>query len=123
MKAEIIANKNFVIGDIDNRLYGYFIEHIGRAVYDGIYEPTHESADELGFRKDVIELVKELNVPIVRYPGGNFLSAYNWEDGTGDKSKRPKKWSLHGRVLKPMKLVLTNFRNGHKRQMQKFLWL
>lgn len=94
MKAELIINKNFKIGEIDKRIYGSFIEHIGRAVYGGIYEPTHETADANGFRKDVLELVKKLNVPIVRYPGGNFVSGYNWEDGTGDKAKRPKKLEL-----------------------------
>lgn len=94
MKAEIIINKNFKIGEIDKRIYGSFIEHLGRAVYGGIYEPTHETADCNGFRKDVLELVKKLNVPIIRYPGGNFVSGYNWEDGTGDKAKRPKKLEL-----------------------------
>lgn len=91
MKAQIIANKNYTVGEIDKRIYGSFIEHLGRAVYNGIYEPSHPTADDQGFRKDVIDLVKALDVPIVRYPGGNFVSGYNWEDGTGDKSKRPKK--------------------------------
>lgn len=94
MKAEIIINKNFKVGEIDKRIYGSFIEHLGRAVYGGIYEPTHETVDCNGFRKDVLELVKKLNVPIIRYPGGNFVSGYNWEDGTGDKAKRPKKLEL-----------------------------
>ncbi len=94
MKAKIVANKNFVIGEIDKRIYGSFVEHIGRAVYGGIYEPTHETADENGFRTDVMKLVKDIDVPIVRYPGGNFVSGYNWEDGTGDRSKRPKKQEL-----------------------------
>ena len=94
MKAEIIINKNFKIGEIDKRIYGSFIEHLGRAVYGGIYEPTHKTADCNGLRKDVLELVKKLNVPIIRYPGGNFVSGYNWEDGTGDKAKRPKKLEL-----------------------------
>jgi len=94
MKAKISFNKNKVIDKIDNRIYGSFIEHIGRAVYNGIYEPDHESADDMGFRKDVLEMVKELNVPIVRYPGGNFVSGYNWEDGIGDKSSRPQKLDL-----------------------------
>ena len=94
MKAEIIINKNFTIGDIDNRIYGSFIEHLGRAVYGGIYEPDHATADDQGFRQDVLDLVKELNVPIVRYPGGNFVSGYNWEDGIGDKTKRPRKMEL-----------------------------
>ena len=91
MKAQLLVNKSFKIGDIDKRIYGSFIEHLGRAVYGGIYEPTHESANELGFRTDVLELVKKLNVPVVRYPGGNFVSGYNWEDGTGKKENRPKK--------------------------------
>ena len=83
MKAQIIINKNFAIGEIDKRIYGSFIEHLGRAVYNGIYEPTHETADEMGFRRDVMELIREIDVPIVRYPGGNFVSGYHWEDGTG----------------------------------------
>ena len=91
MKAEIVIDKNQVISDIDDRIYGSFIEHLGRAVYGGIYEPGHPTADDMGFRRDVLDMVKELKVPIVRYPGGNFVSGYNWEDGTGDKSKRPKK--------------------------------
>lgn len=80
MKAELMIHKNFVIDEIDPRIYGSFIEHLGRAVYGGIYEPTHPSADEEGFRKDVLDLVKEIGVPIVRYPGGNFVSGYRWED-------------------------------------------
>ena len=91
MKAQVIVNKNYTIGEIDKRIYGSFIEHLGRAVYGGIYEPGHESADDAGFRKDVLDLVKQLNVPIIRYPGGNFVSGYYWEDGTGDKAKRPKR--------------------------------
>ncbi len=93
-KAGIILDKDFVIGDIDKRIYGSFIEHLGRAVYGGIYEPDHPKADELGFRKDVAELVKKLNVPIVRYPGGNFVSGFNWEDSVGPRDKRPKRLDL-----------------------------
>ncbi len=91
MKAKITINPMDTIGDIDPRIYGSFIEHLGRAVYGGIYDPSHESADDMGFRKDVLELIKSLNVPVVRYPGGNFVSNYKWEDGTGDRSKRPRK--------------------------------
>ena len=93
-KAKMIVDKAFKISEIDNRIYGSFIEHLGRAVYDGIYQPGHPLSNADGFRTDVIDLVKELNVPIVRYPGGNFVSGYNWEDGIGDKSKRPKKLDL-----------------------------
>ncbi len=94
MKAAVIAHSKYTISDIDPRLYGSFIEHLGRAVYTGIYEPGHETADENGMRRDVIDLVKELNVPIVRYPGGNFVSAYNWEDGIGPKESRPTRLDL-----------------------------
>ncbi|MBQ8546018.1 MAG: alpha-N-arabinofuranosidase [Clostridia bacterium] len=94
MKAKISVNKNSIVCEIDRRIYGSFIEHLGRAVYNGIYEPTHNTADENGFRHDVLELINELNVPIVRYPGGNFVSGYNWEDGIGPKSERPRKLEL-----------------------------
>lgn len=94
MKALLTFNQQSKIGDIDRRLFGSFIEHLGRAVYGGIYEPTHPTADKDGFRQDVAELIRELGVPVVRYPGGNFVSGYNWEDGTGDKSLRPKKMEL-----------------------------
>lgn len=92
--AKIILDKDFVIGKVDKRLYGSFIEHLGRAVYGGIYEPGHPEADEQGFRKDVIEMVKELGVPLVRYPGGNFVSGFNWEDSVGPKEQRPKRLDL-----------------------------
>jgi alpha-N-arabinofuranosidase len=86
------------IGDIDPRLYGSFIEHLGRAVYGGIYEPGHPRADEHGFRSDVLELVRELGVPVVRYPGGNFVSGYNWEDGVGPREQRPARLDLAWRT-------------------------
>jgi len=115
LKAFITINKNFVIGEIDNRLYGSFIEHIGRAVYEGIYEPSNNKADECGFRKDVLELVKKLDVPIVRYPGGNFLSAYNWEDGIGDKSKRPKKMELAWKSIETNEVGIDEFQQWAKK--------
>jgi alpha-N-arabinofuranosidase len=90
-KAKCIIDKDYIIGQIDPRLFGSFIEHLGRAVYSGIYEPDHPVADEQGFRKDVMELVKQLNVPIIRYPGGNFVSGYKWTDGIGPKENRPKR--------------------------------
>ncbi len=90
-KAKCFINKNFQISEIDERIYGSFIEHMGRAVYTGIYEPEHKTADKQGFRKDVIEAINKLNVPIVRYPGGNFLSGYDWKDGIGPKENRPER--------------------------------
>ena len=82
---------SLAIADIDRRLFGGFVEHLGRHIYDGIFEPGHPSADEEGFRTDVIELVKELGVSTIRYPGGNFISAYRWEDGIGPKEQRPRR--------------------------------
>lgn len=92
--ASIILDKDFIVGEIDRRIYGSFIEHLGRAVYGGIYEPGHPLADEHGFRMDVLESVKKLGVPIVRYPGGNFVSGFNWEDSVGPVSQRPKRLDL-----------------------------
>ncbi|MFK3779868.1 alpha-N-arabinofuranosidase [Agrobacterium sp. NPDC089420] len=94
MRATGTVHSAYAIGRIDGRLYGSFVEHLGRAVYTGIYEPEHATADEKGMRGDVIDLVRELDVPIVRYPGGNFVSAYNWEDGIGPLAERPVRLDL-----------------------------
>jgi alpha-N-arabinofuranosidase len=75
--------------DIDRRLFGSFLEHLGRAIYTGVYQPGSPLADRNGFRTDVIAQIKGLGVPIVRYPGGNFVSGYNWLDGVGPKDRRP----------------------------------
>ena len=93
-KAKMILDKDYVIGKIDPRIYGSFIEHLGRAVYGGIYEPGHPTADKNGFRMDVIEKVRELGIPVVRYPGGNFVSGFNWEDSVGPRDQRPKRLDL-----------------------------
>ena len=93
-KAKLILDRDFTIGPIDRRIYGSFIEHLGRAVYGGIYEPGHPLADEQGFRKDVIDLVRRLRIPVVRYPGGNFVSGFNWEDSVGPVADRPKRLDL-----------------------------
>lgn len=93
-KARLPLSKSFTVGEVDERIYGSFIEHLGRAVYGGIYEPDHPTADEDGFRQDVIDEVRKLNVPIVRYPGGNFVSGYRWEDGVGPVEERPKRLEL-----------------------------
>ncbi|MGL1921746.1 MAG: alpha-N-arabinofuranosidase [Hyphomicrobiales bacterium] len=94
MKAKLTAHAEYTISKIDERVYGAFLEHLGRAIYTGIYEPDHPTADENGMRGDVASLVKDLNVPMVRYPGGNFVSAYNWEDGIGPKEDRPVRLDL-----------------------------
>ena len=93
-KATMTLDRSYTIARIDPRMYGSFIEHLGRAVYGGIYEPGHPMADEQGFRKDVLDMVRKLNVPVVRYPGGNFVSGFNWEDSVGPVEKRPKRLDL-----------------------------
>ena len=90
--ARMTLDRAYQIGKIDPRIYGSFIEHLGRAVYGGIYEPGHPAADEQGFRRDVLDLVRRLDVPVVRYPGGNFVSGFNWEDSVGPD--RPKRLDL-----------------------------
>jgi len=101
MKAKLVLNKDFVISPVDPRLYGGFIEHLGRAVYEGIYEPGHPRADADGFREDVLELVQGLDMPVTRYPGGNFVSGYNWEDGVGPKDQRPVRAELAWKAMEP----------------------
>lgn len=101
MKAKITVAAEMKVGEIDRRVFGSFIEHLGRAVYGGIYEPGHPMADEEGFRTDVIKMINELDVPIVRYPGGNFVSGYCWEDGVGPVSERPKRLELAWGVTEP----------------------
>ncbi|MDA3812526.1 MAG: alpha-N-arabinofuranosidase [Spirochaetaceae bacterium] len=108
-KAKITISKNFKIGRVDNRLYGSFIEHLGRAVYGGIYEPGHETSDEQGFRGDVLSLIKEIDVPVVRYPGGNFVSSYNWEDTVGPVDQRPARLDLAWKSKEPNELGLNEF--------------
>jgi alpha-L-arabinofuranosidase len=92
--AKIILDPAHTVGPINRRLFGSFVEHLGRCVYNGIYEPEHPSADKDGFRTDVMDLVRELGVTTIRYPGGNFVSGYRWEDGVGPRERRPKRLDL-----------------------------
>ena len=114
-QAKIIIDKDFQVSRIDRRIYGSFIEHLGRAVYEGIYQPDSPFADEQGFRKDTLELVKELNVPVVRYPGGNFVSGYKWEDGVGPKEERPKRIDLAWSVVETNEVGLNEFSDWAKK--------
>ena len=97
------------IATIDRRVFGSFVEHMGRAVYSGIYEPSHAMADSWGFRSDVAALVGELGVTLVRYPGGNFVSGYNWEAGIGPVDERPKVLDLAWQSLETNEVGLNEF--------------
>jgi alpha-L-arabinofuranosidase len=92
--AHITLDPKRIIGTIDRRLFGGFVEHMGRGVYGGIYEPGHPTADAEGFRQDVIDLVREMGLTTVRYPGGNFVSGFRWEDGVGPRDERPVRLNL-----------------------------
>jgi len=87
--ARVYIDSRRTIAPIDRNLFGSFLEHLGRAIYEGIYDPGSKLSDSNGFRKDVIDEIKRLAVPIIRYPGGNFVSGYNWLDGVGPKKDRP----------------------------------
>ncbi|MET4638377.1 alpha-N-arabinofuranosidase [Mycetocola sp. 2940] len=93
-RARITINPQYQVGPIHRRIFGSFIEHLGRAVYDGIFEPGHPTADADGFRQDVIDLVRELGVSTIRYPGGNFVSGFRWEDSVGPIEDRPVRLDL-----------------------------
>ena len=108
-KAQIIVDKYFLTGKTDKRIFGSFIEHLGRAVYEGIYQEGSPLSDEQGFRKDTLELVRELQVPIVRYPGGNFVSGFRWEDSVGPKDQRPSRPELAWSVIETNQFGLNEF--------------
>ncbi len=114
-KSTMIIDSAFRIAEVDPRIYGSFVEHLGRAVYDGIYQPGNAASDEEGFRKDVMEMVRELNVPIVRYPGGNFVSNYRWEDGVGPRENRPHRLELAWRSLETNEIGLNEFSSWAKK--------
>ncbi|MFH9554710.1 alpha-N-arabinofuranosidase [Streptomyces sp. NPDC017435] len=92
--ARFTLDPAFAVGGVNPRLYGSFVEHLGRCVYTGVYEPGHPMADADGLRQDVLELIRELGVTTVRYPGGNFVSGYRWEDSVGPREERPTRLDL-----------------------------
>ena len=87
--ASVYIDSRRAIGELDRNLFGSFLEHLGRAIYEGIYDPGSKLSDSNGFRKDVMDEIRQIGVPIIRYPGGNFVSGYNWLDGVGPKQGRP----------------------------------
>ena len=89
MQAQLHVSKHFQIGEVSPLIFGGFLEHMGRSVYEGVYDPDSPLADSRGLRTDVLAALKELELTTVRYPGGNFASGYHWEDGVGPRGKRP----------------------------------
>ncbi|WP_165064902.1 arabinosylfuranosidase ArfA [Marisediminicola senii] len=112
--ARITIARDFTIGEVTRRLFGSFVEHMGRCVYTGIYEPGHPEADENGFRRDVLALTKELGATVIRYPGGNFVSGYNWEDGLGPAENRRRRLDGAWHTVESNEFGLHEFVNWSK---------
>lgn len=115
MKAKITLNRTYIKGKIDDRIYSSFVEHMGRVVYSGIYEPGHPKADEEGFRLDVLEKVKEMGITGIRYPGGNFVSCYDWRDGVGPVEKRPRRLEIAWRAIETNEFGTNEFMRWAKK--------
>ena len=109
IKGKLICNSIYRKGIIDPHIFGSFVEHMGRVVYSGIYEPDHPTANGDGFRQDVLDLVREIGITSVRYPGGNFVSCYNWEDGVGPVELRPRTRELAWRSIETNEVGTNEF--------------
>src|SRR5437764_5518244 len=107
--ARVRIQQPLATANFDRRLLGSFLEHLGRAIYTGVYQPGSPLADAKGFRTDVAREVKALGVPIVRYPGGNFVSGYNWLDGVGPKAQRPTVLDRAWNTLEPNQFGTNEF--------------
>ncbi|WP_203582394.1 arabinosylfuranosidase ArfA [Microbacterium hibisci] len=107
--ARISVDREAVVAPIDRRIFGSFVEHLGRCVYDGIYEPGHPTANEDGFRLDVVDLVRELGSTTIRYPGGNFVSGFRWEDSVGPRDQRPVRRDLAWHSLETNQVGVDEF--------------
>ncbi|WP_432561059.1 arabinosylfuranosidase ArfA [Kineococcus sp. SYSU DK003] len=107
--ARLALDPAFTVGPVPRRLFGSFVEHMGRCVYTGIFEPDHPSADEDGLRTDVLELTKELGPTVVRYPGGNFVSGFEWEDSVGPREERPRRIDRAWRSVETNQFGLAEF--------------
>jgi alpha-N-arabinofuranosidase len=97
----VALHTDFQIGEVDARIYGGFVEHLGRGIYGGLYDPTSVLADENGFRRDVLTALRRLRFTAMRYPGGNFVSGYHWEDGIGPKAARPTALEMAWQTIEP----------------------
>jgi alpha-N-arabinofuranosidase len=107
--ARFTLDPAFTVGEVDPRLFGSFVEHLGRCVYTGVFEPGHPSADDRGLRTDVLELVRELGVTAIRYPGGNFVSGYRWEDSVGPAEQRPRRLDAAWRSVETNRFGLAEY--------------
>jgi alpha-N-arabinofuranosidase len=115
LSAKLSIDPDFTVAPVNRRLFGSFVEHMGRCVYGGIYEPGHPTSDDSGLRGDVLELVRELGVTAVRYPGGNFVSGYKWEDGVGPVDRRPTRRDAAWKTIETNAFGLNEFMHWARR--------
>ncbi|WP_077533804.1 arabinosylfuranosidase ArfA [Massiliimalia massiliensis] len=115
LKAKMSIDRAYQISPVCEHLYDAFVEHLGRDVYGGVYDPESPVADDMGFRKDLLEMVREVRIPQVRYPGGNFASGYRWEDGVGPVENRPKRLDLAFQSLETNRIGVNEFQEWAKR--------
>ncbi len=108
-RARLAVHPLFAVGEVDRRVFGSFVEHMGRCVYTGVHEPEHPTADASGFRTDVAALIRELGATIVRYPGGNFVSGHDWRDAIGPRDARPTRLDLAWRSLESNQVGIDEF--------------
>lgn len=109
LPVKVTLDPAFTVGPVRRRTFGSFVEHLGRCVYTGIHDPEHPSADRHGFRGDVLDMTRELGISTVRYPGGNFVSSYRWEDGVGPRDQRPTRIDLAWHSADPNLVGLDEF--------------
>ncbi len=121
-KAQVFLDTNRTIAPISPLLFGGFAEHMGRCVYEGIYDPQSPHADKRGLRKDVMEALRDQAYTVIRYPGGNFLSGYDWLNGVGPKSSVRACVSLPGNPWKPINLAQTNLWSSVAPSMLRRCW-
>lgn len=114
-KAKLKLDKDFPIDQVDKRIFGTFIESIGDIVYGDIYNPDHPTADEQGLRKDVLQLMNELNTTVIRYPGGNLVSNYHWMDGIGPKEERPVRFEKAWRKIETNQMGIDEYTDWVKK--------
>jgi len=115
LRAKIRVDSALVTSKVDERMFGSFVEHLGRAIYGGVYQPDHESADESGFRGDVLDLVRQLHIPLIRYPGAIMFRLINGKMLLDLLNQDPNAWIWHGRRLNRTSLALMSFINGQRK--------
>lgn len=107
--AHMIIDRDYTVARTDEKLFSSFVEPLGRCIYGGLYEPGHPTADAQGFRRDVLDLIRPLNLTMNRFPGGNFTSTFRWEDSIGPKERRPRRAEVAWQCIETNEFGLNEF--------------